>query len=443
MGRRGKKPISKEPIEVTIKSLSHEGRGVAQVDGKTTFVFGALPGEKVSMVYTAVNRQFDEGAMVEVHEASPLRVPAKCEHFGLCGGCSLQHLAPDEQIKHKQAVLLEQLQHFGSIIPQEILPPITGPLWGYRHKARLGAKHVFKKEKVLVGFRERQSRYIADLSHCHVLHPSIGTLLPQLSQLIEGMSCSDAIPQMEVAIGEEDPILIFRHLSELTEQDKQAFIDFSRAHSIQIYLQPKGMDSVHRLWPETGAEELSYKLPHYDLTLYFKPTDFTQVNPAINESMIKQALQLLDPQPKDHILDLFCGLGNFSLPIAKQCEQLIGVEGDPQMTQRATDNAKRNDIHNTAFYPFDLTKDLTKESWWQQKFDKLLIDPPRSGALELLQQMQNSQVNTIVYVSCNPATLARDAGYLVNDLGYTLQSCGVMDMFPHTSHVESMALFKR
>jgi 23S rRNA (uracil1939-C5)-methyltransferase len=439
---RRKKKLPPEPQQASIESLTHDGRGVARVGDKTVFIDGALPGEDVLFRYTRVRSNYDEGEILEVLKSSPHRVTPACEFFTACGGCSLQHLEPAEQIRIKQAMLQDNLQRIGKVQAEEMLPPLIGPIWGYRQKARLGVRYVHKKGRVLVGFREKHSAFLADMTHCKILNPLIGERLETLSQLVRQLSCYKQIAQIEVAVGDEAVALIFRHLVELTEADKRLLIEFGQEHDFQIHLQPKGPDSVTLLWPETAS--LSYHLPQYDITLAFRPNDFTQVNTAINQAMINRAFELLEPQPTDQVLELFCGLGNFSLPLARQVKQLSAVEGDAALINRARENAERNGIHNIDFHVANLMDEVSGLPWLRQRhYDKILLDPPRSGALEMLPHIASLKASRLVYVSCNPATLARDAGILVNEYGYRLVKAGVMDMFPHTAHVESIALFSK
>lgn len=441
MGRRRKKKLPTETVFVEIESLSHDGRGVAHIDGKAIFVDGALPGEEVGFVYTSQRRKFDEGRAVEIKKASPDRVEPKCEHFGVCGGCSLQHMSPEAQIKSKQQVMLDNLERIGKVTPQNILPPLTDNPWGYRRRARLGVKHVFKKGKVLVGFREKRAPYVAELNSCQVLHPSVGEKITDLANLIEGLSIHDKIPQIEVAVGDDKTGLVFRNLEPVTEEDKTKLSTFGKENNFIIYLQPAGPDSIVLLYPEQA--ELGYQLPEYNVNYTFEPNDFVQVNANLNRKMVNHALQLLQPEQGDEILDLFCGLGNFTLPIARKAKYVEGVEGDKQLVERANANAKANNIDNAEFHYADLTQDLDTMPWLKRKWDKILIDPPRTGALEVIEHLPNTKPKRIVYVSCNPATLARDADELVNKHGYKLVSVGVMDMFPHTAHVEAIALFEK
>lgn len=441
MARRRRKSakLLLDPVEVNIESLSHEGRGIAHIDEKVIFIDGALAGEKVTFKYVGTHRNYDEGKVVDVIEPSLDRVEPVCEFFGLCGGCSLQHMSAKKQIEMKQEVLLNQLTRTSQLVPENILPAITGNYWGYRTKARLGVKFVQKKERVLVGFREKHSPYLANMNQCEVLDVKIGHKLETISQAIAAMQTYNKIAQIEVATTDESAALIFRNLVELSDPDKQILIDLGISENYHIYLQPAGPDSVVLIYPESS--ELSYKLPEYHLDIRFLPTDFTQINTSINKKMINQALGLLDINKDDQVLDLYCGLGNFTLPIATMAGSVTGIEGDEGLIARARLNAESNGISNTEFYVQDLTEDISKSPWANKKYSKILIDPARPGALEMMENVAKMKPERIVYVSCNPATLARDAGVLVNDYRYKLQSAGVMDMFPHTAHVESMALF--
>ncbi len=438
--RRKSKPMPVEAFEATIESLDHDSRGVAHIDGKATFIEGALPGEEVTFHYITQKKSFDEGVVAEVIKASPDRVTPKCPHYGVCGGCSLQHMDEKAQIFAKQAIMEEHFQHIGKVKPEEILPPLTATHWGYRRKARLGSKYVTKKESQLVGFREKRSAFLAEMNRCEVLDPAVGERITDLRKLIGGMKAYNRIPQIEVAIGDEVVALVFRHLDPLDPEDENTLRDFGVANNIHIYLQPKGPDTAHLIWPEES--KLSYRLDEFDVELLFKPTDFTQVNIDINRKMVSRALELLDVQPHERVLDLFCGLGNFTLPLSRRTQHVVGVEGDELLVQRGKENAEYNGISNIEFYGADLTKEPHEHPWFGEGFDKILIDPPRSGAYEICQYLDSFGASKIVYVSCNPATLARDAGVLV-EKGYTLKCAGVMDMFPHTTHVESIALFER
>lgn len=443
MSKRRRRPaLPKEPVTLAVESLSHDGRGVARDEGKTCFIDNALPGETVTAVYTGRHRRFDELRALSVDEPAPERVEPPCAHAGICGGCSLQHMEPSAQIAFKQATLKEHFAHFGGIEPEQWEPPMTGPKLGYRRKARLGVRYVFKREEVLVGFREKRNSFITAIDGCEVLDPRVGKRIPALRELILSLSVFRELAQIEVACGDESAALVFRHLAPLSEADLAAMVAFGQSQDLHIYLQPKGPDSVHRIWPLEGEERLSYSLDSFGVRLFFHPMDFTQVNAEINQQMVSQALDWLDPQPEERVLDLFCGLGNFTLPLATRAGQVVGVEGDETMVVRGRENACRNGLENTEFHGADLQADFTQASWAKEGFDKILIDPPRSGALEVVQYLSAFGAKRIVYVSCNPATLARDAGVLVTH-GYRLVRAGVMDMFPHTAHVESMAVFER
>lgn len=442
MARRNhRQRLPTEAVQAVIESLSHDGRGIARIEGKTVFVDGALAGENVSFLYTRLHKKYDEAKVVSVENASADRVEAKCRHFGICGGCSLMHMSPEAQLSLKQDTLKEQLSHFGQLTPEQWLPPLTGPLWGYRRKARLGVRYVTKKEKVLVGFREKGSPYLAELTQCEVLDPRVGLRLEELGKMISELEAYNRIAQIEVAMDDANTALVFRNMDPLCETDKQKLIHYGQQNDLWIYQQPGGPDTVTPLWPEDP--QLHYA-PEEGLRLEFAPGDFTQVNAGINHKMITKAIELLDLQESDRVLDLFCGLGNFTLPLAKRVNSVIGVEGDKSLVAHAQRNAAINDLTNAEFELADLTVTQLKDyPWAQAGFTKVLLDPPRSGAFEVLGQIADLGAETIVYVSCNPATLARDAGELVNEYGYTLVQTGIMDMFPHTSHVESIALFKK
>ncbi len=428
-------------VELTIEDLSHDGRGVARVDGKAWFVAGGLPGERVRAKRTAKHRQFDEAEVVEVLDASPERVAPACPHFGTCGGCSLQHLSPAGQIAAKQRTLLENLERIGHVAPARVLAPLQGTPWGYRRRGRLSAKWVEKKGRMLVGFRETNGRFVAELSRCPVLHPAIGERIDALARTIEAMDARREIPQVEFAVGDAQGALVFRHLVELGPADRERLAAFGRENGLYIYLQPGGLDSVVALEPADAA--LSFALPAYDVSLAFRPLDFIQVNGDINARMIDHALALLDPRPEDRVLDLFCGLGNFTLPLARRCAHVTGVEGEAGLVQRARDNAARNGIANVEYHAANLAQDQRDAPWARAKHDLVLLDPPRAGAIEVLAYLPRKDVRRVVYVSCHPASLARDAGVLVREHGFKLAAAGVMDMFPHTAHVESIAVFER
>ncbi|MEE8496415.1 MAG: 23S rRNA (uracil(1939)-C(5))-methyltransferase RlmD [Xanthomonadales bacterium] len=441
MSRRRRRKLPKDPIEVTIDDLSHDGRGVATWGEKKIFIHGALPGERVLARLTDRKRSYDEGETVAVLEASPDRVEPRCPHFGQCGGCSLQHLDGRRQIEFKQNTLLQNLQRIGKVAPIEIWEPLTGPSWHYRRKARLSVRYVHKKERVLVGFRERYGRFVADMQECHVLDPRIAEQLLALSQLIFSMDARRTIPQLEVACGDDVCALVFRHLEPLSKGDLEKLRGFAQATGIAVLLQPKGPATIHCLEPE--SLELSFKVPDYDINMVFEPADFVQVNAEINLSMIARVMELLDPGADDRVLDLFCGLGNFTLPIATRAGKVVGIEGERELVSRAQANAARNRLGNAHFYAADLYQDPTAAPWLREPYEKVLVDPPRSGAEFILPHIVASGAGRVVYVSCHPASLARDAGMLVHRFGFRLLGAGVMDMFPHTSHVESIALFER
>lgn len=427
-----------------IENLSNDGRGVARINGKATFIQGALPGETVEFQYTNKKKDFDEGRILTVIEASKLRVEPKCPHYQMCGGCSLQHLSEEEQIHFKQSQLLDLLTRFGRTQPQTILPPLTASHWHYRNKARLSVRYVSKKQSTMVGFRERNNpRYITEISQCPVLNAKVDADIIALRALIDSMEDKACIAQIEVAAGDEEVALIFRNLSPLSEHDANVIKHFATTHHYKVFLQPSGPDSVHCFYPENASEFLQYSLPKYGITFAFHPTDFTQINAKLNRLMVEKALELMDLQPEDNVLDLFCGLGNFSLPMAQFCAKVIGIEGSKTMVERAYNNAALNNLSNLEFYAANLDDVAEVSKVVEQSFNKVLIDPPRSGALEIVKQIDAINPERIVYVSCNPVTLARDTDILVNQKGYRLISAGVMDMFVHTAHVESIALFQK
>jgi 23S rRNA (uracil1939-C5)-methyltransferase len=428
-------------FEVSIDDLSHDGRGVAHVEGKTVFVADALPGERVRARLIRRHRHFDEARVEEILAASPDRVAPRCPHFGVCGGCVLQHLAPAAQIAAKQNVLAQNFARIGHVEPARWLAPLTADVWGYRRRARLSVRHVPKKGRTLVGFRERDPRFVADLAHCDVLDPALGEKLDTLGALLNDMDGAASIPQIEFSAGDAARVLVLRHLQPLSASDRERLAAFGREHGFAVLLQPGGTDSVNALEPD--AIDLHYALPDYGLKLAFTPLDFVQVNARINQKMIAHALALLQPGKQDRVLDLFCGLGNFSLPIARRAARVCGVEGDVGLVERARGNAAANGIANAGFHVGDLAGDVRGSEWARAEWDLMLLDPPRSGAEGLLRQLPGKSVRRVVYVSCHPASLARDAGTLVRTHGFRLEAAGVMDMFPHTAHVESIALFER
>ena len=446
MSKRRRKVLPKEPVRCEIETLSHDGRGIARADGKTQFVDGALPGETVMAKMVSTRSRFDELRTTEVLEAAPDRQQPPCEFADLCGGCSLQHMSADAQVRFKENTLREHFAHFGGIEPEQWVAPMRSPdSLGYRRKARLGVRYVKARESVLVGFREKRNSFLTDIDRCVVLDPRIGERIEPLRELLHGMAAFDRIAQVEVACGDDTAAMVFRNMDDLVPDDREKLIAFGQAHDLHIYLQPKGPDTVHRIWPESGGrddERLTYRMDEFDLTMAFHPMDFTQVNAGINRNMVHRAVEWLDVQPGERVLDLFCGLGNFTLPLARKGGQVVGVEGDDAMVVRGRENARLNDLSNVEFHGADLHGDFTGQSWAKEGFDKILIDPPRSGAEEICKYLTAFGANRIVYVSCNPATLARDAGVMVRN-GYRLVQAGVMDMFSHTTHVESIALFER
>jgi 23S rRNA (uracil1939-C5)-methyltransferase len=440
LARSRKKRLPTEPIKATIESLRDDGRGLTHIDGKAVYVAGALPLEDVMFTYTRRRSKRDEGVATEILTPSPDRVEPPCSHFDICGGCSLQHLNPEAQIELKQRNLLKEFANT-NIEPDEIFSPLTtGTTLGYRRKARLGVKNVPKKGRVLVGFREKGSSFLAEIESCAVLHPKVGQLLMSLSELIGGLTIVDKIPQIELSMGDDDCVLVFRVLEPPSNEDRSRLEQFGAEHGIHIYLQEAGPDSVQPL--QGDGIELKYQLPDFSIDVNFLPNDFTQVNYELNRLMVPRAVELLNPQDDDMVLDLFCGVGNFTLPLATRSKSVVGVEGDQALVERANENARRNGIENVSFYTANLYDSLQQEPWLSQQFDKALIDPPRSGAQEILEHLPKMGIKRLVYVSCYPETLARDAGELVYTHGYRLLGAGVMDMFPHTAHVESIALFE-
>ena len=434
------KDIYPEPVR--IESLSHDGRGVTHIEGKAIFVEGALPNELVKMSALKQTRQYDDAIVDEIIEASDERVTPKCAAFGICGGCALQHLQHEKQITYKQKSLLDNIQKLSKTLPKEVLEPIQSQAWEYRYKARLGVRYVKAKKKIYIGFREKHSRYLARMDACEVLDARVGKNLEVIAEAILKLSCYDKIAQIEVAISETACALIFRNLVELTDDDKAILTQLAKDKEYHVYLQPKGPTTVALLYPDVS--ELSYSLPEYDLKLVHLAIDFTQVNPFINPLMIKQALELMDLNSDDEILELFCGIGNFTLPMARTAKTVVAVEGEKTLVERANENAERNGISNVEYHVANLMEDTTGLPWLRgKKYTKVLLDPPRSGAKECIDMIASLKPERIVYVSCGPATLARDADMLINTHGYKLQTAGVIDMFPHTAHVESIALFVR
>jgi 23S rRNA (uracil1939-C5)-methyltransferase len=438
-----KNPAENPIITAVIESLDQEGRGVTHVDGKAIFVDGALPNEKVRYQSQYIKPSYEVANTIEVLKQSNQRVIPKCPHFGICGGCKLQHLDFAAQVAAKQRLLENDLKHIGKVKPVNMLPPLYGPTWGYRHKARLSVKYVEKKQRVLVGFNEKATRFVSDMNSCEVLVPEVSVLIQPLQEMIYQLSLRDKIPQIELAVGEGQVIvLIFRIMAGLTTEDEQLLKAFADTHRVQVWTQTKGPDTIMPFYPLERAQ-LQYSLPEFNLTYPFKPNEFTQVNPQINQVMIRRAMQLLNPTAGEKIADFFCGIGNFTLPIARSGAQVLGLEGLANLVERANESAALNQINHVKFDVADLFQ-MTEPSLAELgHFDKWLVDPPRDGAYELVKAITPSIApKRIVYVSCNPATLARDAGVLVNEKGYQLSAAGVINMFPHTAHVESIALFE-
>ncbi|MDX1914931.1 MAG: 23S rRNA (uracil(1939)-C(5))-methyltransferase RlmD [Methylophilus sp.] len=435
-------------VEAFVESLDQEGRGVAHVEGKAIFIDGALPNERVTFQSHHIKHTFEVANVVQVLKQSNQRVTPKCPHFGVCGGCKLQHLDFAAQVAAKQRLLENDFKHIGKVNPVNMLPPLYGPTWGYRHKARLSVKYVEKKQRVLVGFNEKATRFVSDMNSCQVLVPSVSDLIQPLQDLIVQLSLRDKIPQIELAVGEPIEnkaviVLIFRIMVGLAPQDELLLKAFADAHQVQVWTQTKGPDTIKPFYP-LQAPQLQYSLPEFGLTYPFKPNEFTQVNPQINQVMIRRAMQLLSPKAGEKIADFFCGIGNFTLPIARSGAQVLGLEGLANLVERANESASLNQIKYVQFGVADLFKMTDSNLAELGGFDKWLVDPPRDGAFELVKAITpNTAPKRIVYVSCNPATLARDAGVLVNEKGYTLSAAGVINMFPHTAHVESIALFER
>ncbi|MCL4142821.1 UNVERIFIED_CONTAM: hypothetical protein GTU68_065980 [Idotea baltica] len=427
--------------------MAHDGRGVGRdEDGKVVFVDYALPGEKVRYVPVENRKSFLFGSTIEVLEKSEHRVEPKCEVFGECGGCVLQHLDERVQIKYKQQQLLENFKKIGGVQPESLLEPMTSEAWGYRRRARLGAKFVPKKGGMIVGFRERNSSFIQPTQRCEVLYPEVSAMLPALREALEQTSCNDRIPQVEISVADNAIVMILRHLESLIQSDLDLLSAFAKKNSVQLFLQPGNLKTVHPLYPK-NPDALFYEFPQFDIKVEFLPTDFIQVNGGINQQLVSRAIELLDIQADDRVLDLFCGVGNFTLPLARKAGSVVGVEGDQALVERALHNKNLNKLNNLDFHFGDLFKeDMSAEShgeWLQGKFDKILLDPPRSGAAEMIKRLPEFGASKVVYVSCGPATLARDAGVMVNEHGYKLTHVGVIDMFPHTAHVESIAVFER
>ena len=432
------------PTEALIESIDHEGVGVAHVDGKVTFIDGGVTGERVLFTRRRSRGNFDLGSVVQVLRPSAQRATPRCRWYGICGGCSMQHIEPAAQVAAKQRVLEDNLARIGKVSVEQILPPVMGPNWGYRNRARLSVHYVEKKGGVLVGFHERRSSFVADTFGCEVLPPAVASLIPELRVLFTGMQVRDRLPQLELAVGEDVTVFVLRNLVPIPEEDAAKLRDFADRHGIQWWLQPKGPETAYPFYP-LEAPALDYALPEFGLRLAFRPTEFTQVNAGVNRVLVARAVRLLDPRPGERVGDLFCGLGNFSLPLATRGAEVTGIEGSPALVERAAQNARANGLdHLARFIAHDLYTDAQGALARLGPVDKLLIDPPRDGATEICKALpEDGGPSRIVYVSCSPSTLARDAGVLVNVKGYRLACAGVVNMFPHTGHVESIALFQR
>lgn len=426
-----------------VESLNHEGQGVAHVQGKTVFIDGALPYETVEYKIYRSKPNFDKATTDQLIKESFSRTAARCSYFGICGGCSMQHVESQAQVSIKQRILEDNLKHIGRVKPELILPPLHGPDWHYRHRARLSVRYVAKKETVLIGFHEKNSFFIVDMQSCEILPSSVSTLLSPLRTLIRKLTIYQQLPQIEIAVGQHVTVLVLRIMAPLTAEDEVLLREFADTHHIQFWLQPKGPETAYPFYP-LNAPILAYHLPEFSITMPFSPTEFTQVNPGINQVMVKRAIELLDPQPHERIVDMFCGIGNFTLPIARRGALTIGIEGSERSVARAIENAAYNHLsHLTKFQVANLFEITPGSLATLGHIDKMLIDPPRDGAAELVKSIGPSGPQRIVYISCNPATLARDTHTLVHEKHYKLKACGIINMFPHTSHVESIAVFER
>jgi len=425
-----------------VVGLTHEGEGVVR-GGKTVFVAGALPGERIRLRRSRRHRQHDDGELIEVLEASPDRVVPRCAHFGVCGGCALQHLAPAAQLAAKEAQLRDTLARVARVTPRRWLPPLAGPVWAYRRRARLGAKFVRKKGRVLVGFRERAAPFIADVSRCEVLAEPVGALITPLAALLTRLSIREQLPQIEVAVADNATALVLRTLAAPSADDLALLREFAAAHAVHLYLQPAGLDSVGEL-DGKGSPPLRYALPAFGLELEFSPTDFIQVNGAVNAALVSRAVELLELTAESRVLDLYCGLGNFTLAVARCSAAATGVEGEATLIERARGNAARNSLANAEFHLADLAVEPPASApWLRQAYSHVLLDPPRAGARALLGSLGRLAPRRVLYISCHPGSLARDLMVLVHEQGFTLEAAGVVDMFPHTAHVESLALLTR
>jgi len=433
----------REPETALIEGVTHDGRGIAQTDGKKVFVAGALSGETVQFIRRKSRRNFDEAELLEVLDASPERITARCEAFGRCGGCSLQHVTPETQRAIKAQTLRDNLERIGRVEPRTWLEPMTGPLWNYRRRARLAVKNVHAKGRALVGFRERHAPFIADMNRCEVLAKPVDGLIAPLGELVSSLSIRARLPQIEVAVADNAVALVFRVLDPPNDADREKLREFAVQHSLRIYLQPGGLDSIEIFHPPGETTPLHYVLQEFDVRIEFEPVDFVQINGEVNERMVHFAVEQLQVGKDDRVLDLFCGIGNFSLPLARRASAVLGVEGDATLVARAARNAQVNSISTAEFRVADLSKVDGTEAWIKSGWDRMLLDPARSGAAEVVTRMHLFAPGRIVYVSCHPGTLARDAETLVHEQGYELEAAGIIDMFPHTAHVESIAIFTK
>jgi 23S rRNA (uracil1939-C5)-methyltransferase len=437
-----------------VESLDLEAQGVAHnAEGKVVFIDGALPGEEVQVSVQRRKNNWEQATLVALRKESSQRVTPGCRHFGTCGGCKMQHFHVGAQVATKQRALEDALWHLGKVKPERVLRPIEGPAWGYRYRARLSVRHVVKKGKVLVGFHERKSSYVADMDSCEVLPPHLSAMLVPLRELVADMDQRDRLPQIEVAVGDEVTALVLRHLEPLSAGDLAKLRAFAQQHGIQWWLQPKGPDTVHLL--DADGPELAYTLPEFGVRMPFKPTDFTQVNHHVNRALVSRALRLLEAKPQERVIDWFCGLGNFTLPIATQAREVLGIEGSETLVARSRENAQHNGLAaKTAFVASNLFEITPEDLVRHGSAARWLVDPPREGAFALAKALADLAAEPgraagyeppqrIVYVSCNPATLARDAGLLVHQAGYRCVAAGAINMFPHTAHVESMAVFDK
>lgn len=443
MSKRFKKLKKAGPFTTDVQAISHEGRGIAQIEGKTTFIFGALPGETVSFNYKSCRNRYDEGDTESVINASPDRVAPQCVHYGVCGGCQLQHLDHGKQLNHKCKVLDELCQHHANTNIPKWLPTLScDSPWGYRRKARLSVKQVDGKGDLLIGFRERRSRYVADMRRCEVLIPAVGHRIDELRQQFSELESKRHIAQIEVCASDDDVALIIRHLEPLPESDLSRLIALCEQFKYKLYLQPGGYDTVHLVYPTDSSFLMHYRLPDFNLRFEFHPSGFIQVNADINRKMVSRAIDLLELTDQDNVLDLFCGIGNFSLAAATRAKFVTGVEGDDQSVHLAKHNADINQLDNTAFFSHNLFEIDGQPHWLQAKYNKLILDPPRSGCKEIIPLLNQWGVERIVYVSCNPITFARDLN-LIQEQGYELECAGIMDMFAHTEHAEAMAVITK